>query len=170
MNYGQRMKEARKAAGLTQEQLAKECGVATITIRQYEACKREPRLKQFELIAKILGVDVNWLMHGKTLEQRDQEMKDYVKQRLEGLQARKMSDSEIQKAGFLQFHSDEDRIAYFYGQCLNIDGKLAASKYFFHCLIQHLDENLIKEAADYVQNLSEIPQFQPMKADEKEND
>lgn len=170
MSYGQRMKEARKAAGLTQEQLAKECGVATITIRQYEACKREPRLKQFELIAEILGIDINWLMHGKTLEQRDQEIKDMVAEKFRGMALRKMTDAESHKAGFLQFHSAEDRLAHFYGRCLNIDGKLAASKYFFHCLVQYLDESLIKEAADYVQHLSEIPQFQPMKADEEKVD
>lgn len=166
MSYGQRMKEARKKVGLTQEQLAKKCGFATITIRQYEACKREPRIAQFKQIAEALDVDINWLMHGKTLEQRDQEMKDYVKQRLEGLKAHKMSDAESHKVGFIQFNSDEDRIAHFYDECLNIDGKLVASKYFY----QHLDKAFIKAAADYVEHLSEIPQFQPVKADEKEGD
>lgn len=56
MGYGQNIKVARKVAGLTQEQLAKKCGMATITIRQYESEKREPRLTQLECIAKALGV------------------------------------------------------------------------------------------------------------------
>lgn len=56
MGYGQNIKAARKMAGLTQEQLAKKCGMATITIRQYESEKREPRLAQLECIAKALGI------------------------------------------------------------------------------------------------------------------
>ena len=56
MGYGQNIKAARKMAGLTQAQLAKKCGIATITIRQYESEKREPRLAQLECIAKALGI------------------------------------------------------------------------------------------------------------------
>lgn len=56
MGYGQNIKAARKMAGLTQAQLAKKCGMATITIRQYESEKREPRLTQLECIANALGI------------------------------------------------------------------------------------------------------------------
>lgn len=51
MTVGERIKEARKAAGLTQEKLAKMCGLATVTIRQYESDKRRPNYKQLENIA-----------------------------------------------------------------------------------------------------------------------
>lgn len=55
MDIGQKIKAARKASGFTQDQLAQKSGVATITIRQYEAGKRQPRLEQLGKIAKALN-------------------------------------------------------------------------------------------------------------------
>lgn len=57
MGYGQQIKAARKIKGLTQAQLAKKCGMATITIQQYEADKREPRLEQLRRVASALEVE-----------------------------------------------------------------------------------------------------------------
>lgn len=51
----------------------------------------------------------------------------------------KLSDSETQKAGILQFNSDADRLSYFYSK-LNDEGQ--------------------RVAADRVQELSEIPKYQ----------
>lgn len=61
-NYGERIKAARKAAGLTQEQLASKCGLATITIRQYESGKRQPRLAQIKDLATATGTTVQKLL------------------------------------------------------------------------------------------------------------
>lgn len=61
-NYGERIKAARKAAGLTQEQLASKCGLATITIRQYESGKRQPRLTQIKDLATATGTTVQKLL------------------------------------------------------------------------------------------------------------
>ncbi len=61
-NYGERIKAARKAAGLTQEQLASKCGLATITIRQYESGKRQPRLAQIKDLAMATGTTVQKLL------------------------------------------------------------------------------------------------------------
>lgn len=81
MSIGERIKEARKKAGLKQSELAEKLGVAVITIGQYERGVRQPRLEQFQRIAAALNVDVNWLMNGQTLEQRDQAMRNYVDRR-----------------------------------------------------------------------------------------
>lgn len=89
MTIGERIKQARNAKGLTQKQLGAISGTSEITIRQYELGKRQPRIEQFQAIAVALGVDVNWLMNGQTLEQRDQAMKDYV--------ARRFSEVELDK-------------------------------------------------------------------------
>ena len=67
----------------------------------------------------------------------------------------KMSEAEVHRAGFLQFKSEEDRIAFFYS-LLNIDGKLVASR----CFYQHLNKDELSEVADYVEKLSETPQYQ----------
>ena len=56
MTIGEKIKDYRKKAGFTQKQLAKECGVAEITIRQYESGKRQPRYEQLQIIAKALNM------------------------------------------------------------------------------------------------------------------
>lgn len=58
MGYGQAIKNARKAAKLTQAQLAEKCGLAQITIGQYERGLREPRREQLELIASALDISL----------------------------------------------------------------------------------------------------------------
>lgn len=65
MSIGSRIKEARKNAKLTQQELAEIIGVAQITIRQYESNKRQPRIEQLDFIAKKLDVDSNWLLTGQ---------------------------------------------------------------------------------------------------------
>ena len=58
MSIGENIKSARKRAGLTQEQLAKKSGVATVTIRQYEGEKRTPRVEQLSAIADALSLSL----------------------------------------------------------------------------------------------------------------
>ena len=80
---GERIKTARKYANLTQKQLAEKLGLATGTIQQYELGKRQPRLEVYDRMSDVLNVDFNWLMNGQTLEEYEQEMKDYVARRYE---------------------------------------------------------------------------------------
>lgn len=153
MEIGNLIQEFRRRRGITQAELAERIGVATITIRQYENNKRRPRLEQLRLIAKVLGVDWTDLVPE---EEQPQTVVDHMKEKLNnGAPFQKMTDAEMYRAGVLTFKADDDRIAYFYS-LLNIDGKLAASKYFF----QHLDRDAMGTVADYVQHLSEIPQYQ----------
>lgn len=56
MTIGEKIKAIRKQKGMTQAQLAESCGFATVTIRQYESGKREPRYSQVEKIASVLEV------------------------------------------------------------------------------------------------------------------
>ena len=56
MDVAQRIRAARKNAGLTQAQLAEQSGVAAISIHQYEAGKRSPQLEQLLRLASALGV------------------------------------------------------------------------------------------------------------------
>lgn len=62
MTIGQRIKEARKNAGLTQRELAEKSGSATGTIQQYELGKRQPRIEPLQRIASALGVPVQQLI------------------------------------------------------------------------------------------------------------
>ena len=89
MTIGQRIKEA------TQRELAEKAGTATGTIQQYELGKRQPRIEQFQAIADVLNVDVNWLMNGYTLAQRDQAFRDFVKKRFSEVEVWKTGLDEI---------------------------------------------------------------------------
>lgn len=65
---GENIKKFRKAKGMTQKELAKECDMAEITIRQYESGKREPRYEQQELICKALKISMMALISGTSDE------------------------------------------------------------------------------------------------------
>jgi transcriptional regulator with XRE-family HTH domain len=58
MTFGQRLKELRERAGLTQAQLAERSGVPLGTIRDYEQVKRSPLLPTAVSLAKALGVSI----------------------------------------------------------------------------------------------------------------
>ncbi len=58
MGIGERIRNARKAAGLTQVDVAKEAGIAVNSLRLYEAGKRQPNLVQLAQIADALTVDL----------------------------------------------------------------------------------------------------------------
>ena len=62
MTIGERIKAARNNAMLTQAQLAEKCGLAAITIHQYESGKRQPRLEQLAKIARAMGLYVSDLV------------------------------------------------------------------------------------------------------------
>lgn len=57
---GQKLKAIRKARGFTQEKLAKEVGLSTITIKGYEANKFSPSLETLTKIAEKLKVPTRY--------------------------------------------------------------------------------------------------------------
>lgn len=57
------IKEIRKAVGLSQEALAKESGVARISIARYEAGERIPNIETAARIAKALNCKVDDLLN-----------------------------------------------------------------------------------------------------------
>lgn len=82
MTIGERISRARKEVRLTQAQLAKQCGVATITIQQYELNKRQPRFEQLQRIADALNVSLFYLVDA-TDESGDDMVVHAVKQELD---------------------------------------------------------------------------------------
>lgn len=58
MTYGQRIKTARKKAGMTQTELAKKLGIPYQSIGQWEKDQRNPKLETLQRIADALGVHV----------------------------------------------------------------------------------------------------------------
>lgn len=63
-----RIRHARKEAGLTQEELGKRCGVTRAAVAQWEAQdekkRTEPTLESYRAIAEATGVSLEWLLTG----------------------------------------------------------------------------------------------------------
>lgn len=70
MSLNDRIREARKSKGLTQEQLGSIIGVAKTTIAGYEK-NREPTAANVGAIADALGVDVNFLFQDEIKNSSD---------------------------------------------------------------------------------------------------
>lgn len=56
-----RVREARTALNLKQDELAEKLGVTVYTIRNYEQAKRRPELAAAYHLAQLLGLDLNEL-------------------------------------------------------------------------------------------------------------
>jgi transcriptional regulator with XRE-family HTH domain len=60
--FGQRLRELRKAQGLSQEAFAAECGLDRTYISGIERGTRNVSLRNIEVIAKALGISISELM------------------------------------------------------------------------------------------------------------
>ena len=81
MTVGERIKAARKNAGMTQKELADKLNISYVGVSQWENNLRNPKFETLQRIADALDTEVNIFISGQTLEQRDQAMKDYVAKR-----------------------------------------------------------------------------------------
>ena len=59
---GQRIKAARKRAGLTQKELGAKLGVAYQTLAQWENYLRNPKIETIQRIADALGVSLQYIL------------------------------------------------------------------------------------------------------------
>jgi transcriptional regulator with XRE-family HTH domain len=66
MSFGQRLKQARKEAKLTQEQVAKRLGLDYSTISKYENNHSEPDNETLAKMAEIYNVKVDYLITGRS--------------------------------------------------------------------------------------------------------
>lgn len=62
MSIGERIREARRNAGLTQAELAEKSGIAINSLRLYEADKRNPKYEVITRIASALNISVPYLL------------------------------------------------------------------------------------------------------------
>lgn len=62
MTLGERIKQARKKAGLTQRELAEKIGVSLRTIQRYERNERQQHVEQLYKTSETIGVSVNSLV------------------------------------------------------------------------------------------------------------
>lgn len=62
LSFGEKLKNARKAAKLTQEQLSEKLGVSRQAITKWEADKGLPDIENIKLISRALGVSIDYLL------------------------------------------------------------------------------------------------------------
>ena len=60
MKLNEKIKQARKAAGLTQRQVADKVGIAKEVYQMYEYGTRNPRFEKLKAIAEACGVGVEY--------------------------------------------------------------------------------------------------------------
>lgn len=70
-NLGEKIKMARKSQRMTQAELADRLGVHRSTVANYELFRRKPSVTEVRQIAKILHVDVNYLLEGSEVDTQD---------------------------------------------------------------------------------------------------
>lgn len=63
-DFGARLREARKSKGMTQKAVAAHFGIARVSVTQWESQTTRPDPARFVEIAKLYGVDLDWLMNG----------------------------------------------------------------------------------------------------------
>ena len=74
MTTGERIKVARKKAGMTQAQLSEQSGIAAISIHQYEAGKRQPQIERLLRVASVLHVPIEQLIDVETASEYTKEV------------------------------------------------------------------------------------------------
>lgn len=66
LNFGQRLRDAREAKGLSQQDLADKIGTSKSMISAYENGQSDPRQSMIPLLAKTLNISIGWLITGST--------------------------------------------------------------------------------------------------------
>jgi len=62
--FGERLRNARQAAGMSPKQMASRLGVKSATIGKWESGKEDPRANRLQMIASLLNVPLLWLLAG----------------------------------------------------------------------------------------------------------
>ena len=62
MTFGEKLKEARKNTGLTQEELAELIGISRAAVAKWETDKGLPDIENLKSIAKLLDVSIDYLL------------------------------------------------------------------------------------------------------------
>ena len=62
MTFGEKIKEARKAAGLSQEQFAEKMSVSRSAIAKWESDKGMPDVNNLKMMAQLLDVSLDYLL------------------------------------------------------------------------------------------------------------
>lgn len=71
---GARVAALRKAAGLSQSQLASQLNISSSAVGMYEQNRREPPLQIVAALAEFFGVSTDYLVTGKVINETEQQL------------------------------------------------------------------------------------------------
>ena len=63
MRLGEKLKEARKRVGLSQEQLSEKLNVSRSAVAKWETDKGFPDIENLKALSQLLGVDIDYLVN-----------------------------------------------------------------------------------------------------------
>ena len=94
-SIGENIRKARKAAGMTQEELGKKIGISQQAVGNYESGRRKPKIKTLLRLSNGLNVSVAELLAGIVENEADQ---NYARGYLAGYNAAKKEVLERMKS------------------------------------------------------------------------
>lgn len=146
MTTGQRIKAARKKAGMTQAELANRLGISYVGVSQWENDLRNPKQETVQRIAQALGCDFYWLLWGKhlTIEER---------QAINVMRVFNTDDFHIEKAAKLAVHYSEAEHKSKGYSFSDIEEKIITT-------FSKLNQEGQEKAVERVEELTEIPKYQ----------
>ena len=62
--FGERLKNAREASGMSREAMANRIGVKPATVEKWETGRMDPRANRLQTLASLLNVPLMWLLAG----------------------------------------------------------------------------------------------------------
>ena len=62
--FGERVRNAREASGMSRKEMASRLGVKSSTIDKWESGKEDPRANRLQMVASLLNVPLLWLLAG----------------------------------------------------------------------------------------------------------
>lgn len=62
--FGERLRNAREASGISQKTMANRIGVKPATVEKWETGKMDPRANRLHMLASLLNVPLMWLIAG----------------------------------------------------------------------------------------------------------
>ena len=142
MTIGQRIKEARENAGMTQAELAKKLGIPYQSIGQWERDVRNPKKETLQRIADALGVNI--------LELRDPTIQESIIMTLKPAlnPTEKPSHLETVIAEVLREATSDES-----------SGRGKNKRRIYHA-IELLNDEGLQKASERIEELTEIPRYQ----------
>lgn len=161
MSYGKRIKEARKEAGLTQQELAERLGISSVNISQFENDKRNPKFETLSKIASAIGISIYELIDLQEVNSDDYIQLIEIDEKIKELN---ISIPAWRAQGHYEIAAEEEKKRsallkkrYFIENTLDKESKNAIEK--ISDIMPVLNDNGKREAVKRIEELSRLSEY-----------